>query len=65
VVKVLQSVFRMGEPQAESIMMTAHQKGSAVVAVYTKEIAETKADEAIELSQQFGFPLMVTTEPEE
>jgi ATP-dependent Clp protease adaptor protein ClpS len=65
VVKVLQSVFRMGEPQAESIMMTAHQKGSAVVAVYTKEIAETKADEALELSQQFGFPLMVTTEPEE
>lgn len=65
VVKVLQSVFRMGEPQAEAVMMTAHQKGSAVIAVYTKEIAETKADEAIELSQQFGFPLMVTTEPEE
>lgn len=36
-----------------------------MIAVYTKEIAETKADEAIELSQQFGFPLMVTTEPEE
>lgn len=65
VVKVLESVFHMGEPQAESVMMTAHQKGSAVIAVYTKEIAETKADEAIELSQQFGFPLMVTTEPEE
>ena len=65
VVKVLESVFRLGEPQAESIMMTTHQKGAAVIAVYTKEIAETKADEAIELSQQFGFPLMVTTEPEE
>lgn len=63
--KVLESVFRLGEPQAESIMMTAHQKGAAVIAVYTKEIAETKAEEAIELSQQFGFPLMVTTEPEE
>jgi len=65
VVKVLQSVFRMGEPQAEMVMLTAHQKGSAVVAVYTREIAETKAEEAIELSQRFGFPLMVTTEPEE
>lgn len=65
VVKMLESVFRIGEPQAMSIMMTAHQKGSAVIAVFTKEIAETKADEAIELSQQFGFPLMVTTEPEE
>src|SRR5690606_17446831 len=65
VVKVLQSVYRLGELQAEEVMMTAHQKGAAVVAVYTKEIAETKADEAIELAQQFGFPLMVTTEPEE
>lgn len=26
VVKVLESVFRMGEPQAESIMTTAHQR---------------------------------------
>lgn len=65
VVKVLASVFRMGEPQAEAVMLTAHQKGSAVVAVYTREIAETKAEEAIELAQRFGFPLMVTTEPEE
>jgi len=65
VVKVLQSVFRLSEPQAQSVMMTAHQKGAAVIAVYTQEIAETKAEEAIALSQHFGFPLMLTTEPEE
>lgn len=65
VVKMLEAIFRLGEPQAMSIMMTAHQKGSAVIAVFTKEIAETKADEAVEMAQQFGFPLMVTTEPEE
>ena len=65
VVKILQSVFHLGEPQAESIMMTAHQKGAAVIAVYTREIAETRAEEAIDLAQQFGFPLMVTTEPED
>lgn len=65
VVKVLQSVFRLSEPQAHSCMMTAHQKGASVIAVYTKEVAETRADEAIALAQQFGFPLMVTTEPEE
>ena len=65
VVKILQSVFHLGEPQAESIMMTAHQKGAGVIAVYTREIAETRAEEAIDLAQQFGFPLMVTTEPEE
>jgi len=65
VVRVLEAVFHMGEPQAQSVMMTAHQKGSAVIAVYTKEVAESKADEAIELAQRSGFPLMVTTEPEE
>jgi ATP-dependent Clp protease adaptor protein ClpS len=65
VVKVLQSVFRLSETEADARMMTAHQKGASVIAVYTREIAETKSDEAIGLAQQFGFPLMVTTEPEE
>ncbi len=46
-------------------MITAHQKGVCVVAVYTRDIAETKATEAIDLSKEAGFPLMFTTEPEE
>jgi ATP-dependent Clp protease adaptor protein ClpS len=35
------------------------------VAVYTREIAETKATRATEMAQREGFPLMFTTEPEE
>lgn len=65
VVRVLRAVFGTGSDQAQIIMMTAHQKGSCVVAVYTREIAETKATEATELGHQAGFPLMFTTEPEE
>ncbi len=65
VVKVLEKIFHMGEGPAHSVMMTAHQKGSCVVAVYTRDVAETKATEATDLGQENGYPLTFTTEPEE
>lgn len=65
VVKVLRAVFRTSEDQAYRIMMTAHRKGACVVAVYTREIAETKATEATEYGREAGFPLMFSTEPED
>jgi ATP-dependent Clp protease adaptor protein ClpS len=65
VVAVLKAVFAMSEEQALRVMVTAHQKGSCVVAVFTRDIAETKATEGTEAGKQAGFPLMFTTEPEE
>ncbi len=65
VVLVLKAVFKMGEDQAYRVMITAHRKGSCVVAVYTKDIAETKATEATDAGKQAGYPLMFSTEPEE
>jgi ATP-dependent Clp protease adaptor protein ClpS len=65
VVAVLKAVFRMNEQQGYRVMMTAHRKGVCVVAVYTREVAETKATEATELGRREGYPLMFTTEPEE
>jgi ATP-dependent Clp protease adaptor protein ClpS len=65
VVQVLKAVFRMNEDQAHSVMMTAHRKGSCVIAVYTRDVAETKAKEATELGKSKGYPLFFTTEPEE
>ncbi|MEO1016376.1 MAG: ATP-dependent Clp protease adapter ClpS [Pseudomonadota bacterium] len=65
VVGILQKIFHVGEGPAYGIMMTAHQKGSCVVAVYTRDVAETKATEATDLGQEAGFPLTFTTEPEE
>ena len=43
VVLVLKAVFRMNESHAYKVMMTAHQKGACVIAVYTRDVAETKA----------------------
>ncbi len=65
VVTVLKAVFRISEDQAHRVMITAHRRGVCVVAVYTKDIAETKATEGTEAGKSAGFPLQFTTEPEE
>jgi ATP-dependent Clp protease adaptor protein ClpS len=65
VVKVLEAVFRMNESQAYRVMMTAHQRGACVIAVFTRDVAETKAKEATDLGKSQGYPLFFTTEPEE
>lgn len=65
VVTVLKGVFRLSEDQAYRVMITAHQKGVCVVAVYTKDVAETKATEATDEGRRAGYPLLFTTEPEE
>ena len=65
VVQVLKAVFRMNESQAYNVMLTAHQRGACVIAVFTRDVAETKAKEATELGKTNGYPLFFTTEPEE
>ena len=65
VVAVLKAVFAMSEDQAYRVMMTAHRRGACVVAVYTRDLAETKAKEATDAGRRAGHPLMFTTEPEE
>ena len=65
VVGVLAAVFRMTGDEAQGVMLTAHMRGCCVVAIYTREVAETKATQAIEMAAREGFPLMFTTEPED
>jgi ATP-dependent Clp protease adaptor protein ClpS len=65
VVTVLKLVFRMGEERANAVMLTAHRKGACVIAVYSRDVADTKAKEATDLGKSKGYPLFFTTEPEE
>ena len=65
VVMVLNAVFRMGAERAYQVMMTAHRRGACVIAVFARDVAETKAKEATELGKARGYPLFFTTEPEE
>ena len=65
VVTVLKGEFRMTEDQAHKVMITAHRRGVCVVAVFTKDVAETKATRATDAGRAKGYPLLFTTEPEE
>ncbi|MBB5753077.1 ATP-dependent Clp protease adapter ClpS [Prosthecomicrobium pneumaticum] len=65
VTKVLKAEFRMSEDTAYKVMITAHRRGVCVVAVYAKDIAETKATRATDAGRAEGYPLLFTTEPEE
>ncbi len=65
VVTVLKGEFRMSEDQAYRVMMTAHRRGACVVAVFTKDVAESKATRATDAGRAKGYPLLFTTEPEE
>src|SRR3954465_1653655 len=65
VVMVLKAVFHMGEETAYAVMLTAHRKGACVIAVFAKDVAETKAKEATDLAKDKGYPLAFSTEPEE
>ena len=65
VVTVLKAEFRMTEDQAHKVMITAHRRGVCVVAVFTRDVAETKATRATDAGRAKGYPLLFTTEPEE
>lgn len=65
VVTVLKAVFKVTDDQAYRVMITAHRRGTCVVAVYTMDVAETKAKEGTDAGQRAGYPLFFSTEPEE
>ena len=65
VVVVLRAEFRMTQEEAHRVMITAHRRGVCVVAVFARDIAETKAARATDMARAEGYPLTFTTEPEE
>ncbi|ESY07497.1 ATP-dependent Clp protease ClpS [Mesorhizobium sp. LNJC399B00] len=65
VVTVLKGEFKLSEDQANRVMITAHRLGVCVVAVFTRDVAETKATRAVDAAKAKGYPLLFTTEPEE
>ncbi len=64
VVHILQKIFHKNHAEATHVMLTVHQKGQAVVGVYTYDIAETKVQQVVEQARESGFPLLCTMEPE-
>lgn len=62
VVHVLQKFFNKTEPDAFQLMLQVHNKGVGIAGVYTHEIAETKAYQVNQYSQQNNYPLKTTVE---
>lgn len=62
VVMILKNVFHKSQGDAESIMLSVHNNGSAVCGIYTYEIAETKVAQVSKLAGDAGYPLRCTME---
>ncbi|OIQ63395.1 ATP-dependent Clp protease adapter protein ClpS [mine drainage metagenome] len=62
VVWLLKTVFRKPEPEAVAIMLAVHTSGLGVAGVYTRDVAETRAEKARRLAEREGFPLLCTVE---
>lgn len=64
VVYILMYVFNKTEQEANKLMIDVHEKGKAIVGMYTYDIAKTKASQVEELAKEKEFPLKVEIEKE-
>lgn len=62
VVEVLVDIFHRDPVSAQSLMMTVHKAGKAVVGTYSYDIALTKINAAMSRARAEGFPFRMTME---
>ena len=65
VVMLLERVFRKDSETATRIMMHVHTKGVGVCGVYTREVAETRVRQVIDIARDSQHPLQCTMEPDD
>ncbi len=64
VVFVLVQVFLRSEAEAFSIMFKVHNDGVGIAGIYPFEVANMKAEKAMNLSRAHEYPLLCTVEEE-
>lgn len=64
VVTILETIFRKTHEEAVQLMLEIHQKGAAVCGVFTRDVAETKVDQVIEVARVNEHPLQCVIEQE-
>ncbi len=62
VVEVLERYFSKNREQAVRIMMTVHKQGRAVCGVFSRDVAETKAEQVIDYARECQHPLLCQVE---
>jgi ATP-dependent Clp protease adaptor protein ClpS len=64
VVFILQNLFKHTPASATRLMLAIHRCGLGVAGIYSREIAETRVEQALALAREAGHPLQCTMEPE-
>lgn len=64
VVFVLKDIFRKSHEEAVSTMLDVHHKGAGVCGVFTRDVAETKAELVVTLARRNEYPLQCQVEKE-
>lgn len=64
VVFILQTVFIRSDAEAFAIMLKVHNEGIGIAGVYSYEVANMKAEKAMNLAQANEYPLLCTVEEE-
>lgn len=64
VVFVLRTVFHRETAEAFDIMLKVHNDGVGIAGVYTYEVAQMKAEKAMNLARAQEYPLLCTVEKE-
>mgnify|MGYP002779130712 FL=1 len=64
VVYVLRTVFHRSDAEAVVIMLKVHHEGVGVAGTYTYEVAQMKAEKAMNLARAHEYPLLCTVEEE-
>lgn len=63
VVYILTDIFNHNTETATQITLDVHHNGRGIAGTYPREVAETKRDKVIALSQLNGHPLHCAVEP--
>ncbi|MCA1609052.1 MAG: ATP-dependent Clp protease adaptor ClpS [Acidobacteria bacterium] len=64
VVFVLEYVFMRSTPEAFVVMLKVHNDGAGIAGVYPYEVANMKAEKAMNLAKAREYPLLCTVEEE-
>ena len=64
VVHILEKFFSINHDAAVNIMLTVHQKGLAVIGVFSHDVAESKVNQVMSYSRKHQHPLQCTMEKE-
>ena len=63
VVEVLEHFFLMNREKATQVMLAVHTQGKGVCGIYTRDVAETKAELVNQAARDNGHPLLCEVEP--